>query len=60
MPNHKWKDESFSKHKKEDCCIKCGVFRSWQYGDMQCWKYWWPKKHEIDMVKTQFERPECK
>lgn len=59
MVNHKWKDESISKYHKTERCVKCGVYRDWIGGDMQCWQYWWPKTSDVGMVKTQFKRPEC-
>lgn len=59
MKNHKWKDISFSKHNKAEECTKCGVFRNWRYGDMQCWEYWWPSKSNFSMAKTQLHRPDC-
>ena len=60
MTKHKWKDESFSKHNKEECCIKCGVWRTWVGGGaFNCWEYWQPKKNDFDEVKTTFKRPEC-
>lgn len=60
MVNHKWKDESFSRYYKEERCIKCGVFRTWLGGDMQCWEYWWPKKYDLAMIKKQFNRSTCR
>ena len=59
MANHKWKDESYSKYHKSQHCIKCGVYRNWRYGDMQCWEYWWARTNHSHTVKKQFERPEC-
>jgi len=60
MSNHRWTDISFSKYDKEERCEKCGVYRIWIGGDMQCWEYWWPKSSYFKEVKRQFKRPDCK
>ena len=59
MTNHKWKNEAESKYEKMESCTKCKVFRTWQGGDMQCWMYWYPREHDLAMIKKQFNRPEC-
>lgn len=57
MVNHKWKDESFSKYHKTELCIKCGVYRNWIGGDMQCWEYWHP---DVKIYyPNKFKRPDC-
>lgn len=60
MSNHKWKDESFSKYRKTERCIKCGVYRDWIGGDMQCWEYWHPDREiNRDIEPHKFKRPDC-
>jgi len=56
--NHKWTDEG-NKFNKQDRCIKCGVFRTWIGGDMQCWNYWYPFGHKNHTLNKIFKRPEC-
>ncbi len=57
--NHKWKDIPSIEGVKEQQCTKCGIYRTWQWGDQQCWKYWYPGKSDVlDTMKT-FKRPEC-
>ena len=59
MANHKWKDEYSTKVFKQESCVKCGVFREWYGGDMQCWVYEYPKGHEKYTSRKIFKRPEC-
>lgn len=61
MANHKWKDARESKFsQKQDECVKCGVFRFWLGGDMQCWEYWHPDyQKNVKIGKNKFKRPEC-
>jgi len=58
MANHKWKDEG-NKYNKQYRCVKCGVFRTWIGGDMQCWEYWYPSGHDKHTLHHIFKRPEC-
>ena len=41
MKNHKWENitSSIPFASKREKCIKCGIERTWLYGNMQCWEY---------------------
>jgi len=60
MANHKWKDQSVSKWHKQFECVKCGVWKDWEGGDMQCWVFWYPNGHKKHRAGANiYDRPEC-
>jgi hypothetical protein len=60
MANHKWIDETINKYRKQHRCKKCGVYRDWLGGDMQCWEYWHPDYSKNTIISQhKFKRPEC-
>lgn len=54
MKKHKWKTLIDWKNKKTQECEKCGVFREWLFGDMQCWVYTY-----LGSRKEYVKRPDC-
>ena len=58
MKRHKWVNSN--PHRKSPMCIKCGVYRDWQGGDMQCWEYWHPDyTANQKIINHKFTRPDC-
>jgi hypothetical protein len=64
--NHKWKDTTvLTNITKNQECIKCGIGRTYLYGDMQCWEYVWNESHINEngtngfTTHRTFHRPEC-
>ena len=39
MANHKWKNEG-NKYNKQDSCLKCGLFRTWDCGNKRNYFRW--------------------
>ncbi len=58
MKRHKWKDISQNGFSKVFQCTKCGIEKSWCYGDMQCWEYT-DYQSAIGSQRTTLNRPAC-
>ena len=58
MKNHKWKDITDYPYSKVEKCIKCGIERNWEYGDMSCWEYI-DYRLQMGGQRTTYHRPSC-